>query len=452
MINEAENQTGWRSLHLANEVLGISSEGVTEKDREQLKRLVLDHLACTYRGAHLRLGQSLRRGALPYRRAGRAPIIGDTVRTSAPVAALVNATAAHGLELDDTHDESVSHPGASIIATAFTVATQYRISGAALFPAILAGYEVVGRLGAATNAARIIENGFHPTSLFTGFGAAATAAHLIGLRPEQLASAWGLLLSMAGGSMQFSQEAVGTDVKRLHGGYAALHGVFAAELAAGGVGGPLEALDGRYGLCAIFGENQDLSRLTTPHPDGPEIHRISFKPYPCCRLFHSTLDALALASDRFSTPPEDIAEIHVGGPEILVSQHMLRRPQSMMAAQYSLPFTLATAFFSGPGSVDGFTDDAMADPRILSLADTVSGELNTKMNDAFPEHFGSTVRLTHRDGSSREHEVLDSLGTPSNPMSRDALIRKFDELVEPVGGPRALPSRNVSNCLRNRTT
>ena len=81
----------------------------------------------------------------------------------------------------------------------------------------------------ATNAARAIDIGFHPTALFAGFGAAATAAHLLRLAPKQLAQAWGLMLSMAGGSMQFSQEPEGTTVKRLHGGYAALHGVLAAE-------------------------------------------------------------------------------------------------------------------------------------------------------------------------------------------------------------------------------
>lgn len=424
---------GSRSLPLAEKICGPGMAELDGRDLEQLSRLLLDHLGCCYRGACLPWGEGLRKWAAPYAGSGRAGVFASSLQTSPAIAAFVNATAAHGLELDDTHDESVSHPGAGIIATALALGRHLGRTGHEVLAAITAGYEVTGRVGAATNAAQVIEKGFHPTSLFAGFGVAATAARLLELEPVQLAHAWGLMLSMAGGSMQFSQEPEGTTVKRLHGGYAALHGILAAEHASIGIAGPVQALDGRYGLLANFGRDQAPDRLLHGHPDGPEIHRISFKPYPCCRLFHSTLDALATVTENFSLDTGKITRLRVGGPEILVSQHMLKRPASEMAAQYSLPFTLGAALVFGPRSVEGFMGEALNDARTLALADRVEAELDPAMEAAFPAHFGSWLELQLADGSVRRAEVLDSLGTPVCPMDPAALAEKFDQLAGPTG-------------------
>ena len=418
-----------RSLALAEELLAVGDAPLAERDLRQIKNLVLDHLGCCYAGSLLAWGRRMHEWATPHAGSGNAPLLASETRLAPALAAFVNATAAHGLELDDTHDESVSHPGAAVIASSLALAAHHGLDGARLAAAIHAGYEAVGRAGAATNAAETIELGFHPTSLFVGFGAAAAAAVLLDLSPRELARGWGLALSMAGGSMQFSQEPEGTTVKRLHGGYAALHGVMAAEHAGLGIAGPEQALEGRYGLIRNFGAHSDPERLNRPHPDGPEIHRISHKPYPCCRLFHSTLDALSQVTGGFRLDPGEIESMRVGGPDIMVTQHMLRRPASEMAAQYSLPFTLGAALYHGPAAVAGFMGEALNDRRTLAIADRVEAVADAGMQEAFPAHFGSWLELTTRSGETRRAEVLDSLGTPANPMGRNDLIAKFESLT-----------------------
>lgn len=442
-----------RTATLANELIGLDADDLTSDDHNQLGRLLLDHLGCVYRGASLPWGAAMRDWAKPYDGSGKAVVIGAGLSVQPPVAALVNGAAAHGLELDDTHDESVTHPGAVVIAAALAVGAQAGSSGRDVLAAIVAGYEAIGRVGAATGAAELIERGFHPTALFGCFGSAVTAARLMGLNADQLVRAWGLALSMTGGSMQFSQDPEGTTVKRLHGGYSAHHGALAAELARAGMAGPAQAFDGRYGLLALYGETPAIGRLDG-NPDGVrEIHRISFKPYPCCRLFHSTLDALAEVTDDYRIQPEDIAAIDVGGPAILVTQHMLRRPTSVMAAQYALPFTLATAFYHGPRATEGFAPEAQTDPRILDLADRVTSHPDDAFEAAFPAHFGSSVSLTTRTGERREVRVLDSLGTPANPLDRAQLIDKFDAMVAPVGrGPNGREAADLVDTVVHMKT
>ena len=442
-MSVAENA---RSLALAEELLAVADTPLAERDLGQIRNLILDHLGCCYAGSLLAWGRRLHEWATPHGGSGNAPLLASNMRLAPALAAFVNATAAHGLELDDTHDESVSHPGAAVIASSLALAAHHGLGGQQLAAAIHAGYEAVGRVGAATNAAETIELGFHPTSLFVGFGAAAAAAVLLRLPPRELARGWGLVLSMAGGSMQFSQEPEGTTVKRLHGGYAALHGVMAAEHASLGIAGPEQALEGRYGLISNFGANSDPERLNRPHADGPEIHRISYKPYPCCRLFHSTLDALAEVTGGFSLDPREIDSIVVGGPDIMVTQHMLRRPTSEMAAQYSLPFTLGAALYHGPSSVAGFMGEALEDPRTLAIADRVEAVADAGMQAAFPSHFGSWLELKVRNGETRRSDVLDSLGTPANPMHRADLIAKFDGLT---AGDNGISGQEVAARLDN---
>ncbi len=437
---------------LAQTCLGLGFDDLSDADIEQLEKLLLDHLGVASRGCRTPWAAALTRWAEPYRGSGGATVLGSDILASAAGAAFVNASAAHGLELDDTHDESVSHPGAPVIAAALALAQQHGLSGRALLPAIAAGYETIGRIGAATGADAVIVRGFHPTSLFSGFGVAAAAAHLLGLSAQQLCHAWGLCLSMAGGSMQFSQESSGTTVKRLHSGYGALHGVMAAELAALGIDGPLQAFDGSYGLCRNFGSAPDIRRLLKDGGEPLEIHRISFKPYPCCRLFHSTLDALRQVTDDFSLAPAEIAAIRVGGPAIMVSQHMIRRPASVMAAQYSLPYTLAAALLHGPAALSGFSPEAMADADLLALAERVQAQEDAQMEASFPAHFGSWVELTTGAGARRRAEVLDSLGTPANPMSAQALVEKFDQLhadLPPAASGRQLQAAIAT--LKNDT-
>ena len=421
-----------RTRELAEFVIGLRPADLSPKDRAQLDGLMLDHLGVALRGAHLPWGEALAKWAVPYDGTGRCVVFGSALKVTSPVAGMVNASAAHGMELDDTHDESITHPGAVVIATALAVGTERRAPGGDVLAAIVAGYEVMARIGAATGAADILDKGFHPTALFGGFGAAAVAAKLMGLDESQLCEAWGLMLSMAGGSMQFSQDPHGTVVKRLHGGYGAHNGTIAAQLAAGGLAGPARAFDGVYGLCHNFGSNPDLTRLDRSAGDAFEIHRISYKPYPCCRLFHSTIDALREVTDSFATPRGDIERITVGGPAVLATQHMMARPTSMMAAQYSLPYTLGASLVAGPYDYEAFAEERLGDTEILALGDRVAAVEDVDMERAFPEHFGSWVEVTLKDGKTRRADVLDSYGTPANPMSYDAIRDKFSGLADAV--------------------
>lgn len=414
---------------LASELVALKPEHLLPADLAQLEMLVLDYCGVAFGGAARPWIAALHGWAKRYRGTGLARIIASDITATAEVAAFVNGAAGHSFELDDTHDSSMSHPGAVVIPAALAVAAETGACGSEVMAAIAAGYEAMARIGIAARAERVIAAGYHPTAVFGVFGAAVATSKLLGFTPEQLSCAWGHCLSLSAGSMQFSQEAVGAEVKRLHAGYAARNGVLAAQMSAAGISAPLRSLDGKYGFLALYGHEPVLSALTTMGARGLAIHDISIKPYACCRLLHSMIDGLRTTTNGFKAPSEGIKRILVRGPRKLAEQHMVTRPQTSMAAQYSLPFTVGATLAFGPERFDAFESGNLADPRILTWADRVEVESDADLEASYPEHFGTEVAITFADGSERVERVLDSIGTPANPMTADTLRAKAKALA-----------------------
>lgn len=131
----------------------------------------------------------------------------------------------------------------------------------------------------------------------------------------------------------------------------------------------------------------------------------------------------------FSLAPSEVEHIRVGGPAIMVTQHMLRRPVSVMAAQYGLPFSLGASLVHGPTEYEAYGEDKFEEPAILRLCDVVDAVEDAKMEAAFPEHFGSWVELRTKDGATSRSDVLDSIGTPARPMDTPAIRDKIAGLL-----------------------
>lgn len=436
------------TLAFAQDMMDLRTAEIGDRDFDQICRLLFDYSVCAYSGTEQAASVSMRKWANRYHASGIGMIVGSVERAPAPVAALVNGTTAHSYELDDTHDATLSHPGSVVISAALAVATERMSAGMEFVRAVLAGYECMARLGLAANASGVIQYGFHPTAVFGAFGAATTAAALMKLPIDGLLTAWGHALSLSAGSMQFSDEPEGATIKRIHAGYAAQQGVLAAEMAEARIGAPQRAVDGKYGFLKLYGKDPKpelLRREERPFV----VHNITFKPYACCRQFHSVIEALGEVTDGFSTGRID--SIVVRGPRVLSDQHMIRRPTSAMAAQYSLPFVVGASLEFGPTNFDAFKQENMSHPGILKWADMLKVEHDQELQSQYPEHFGSEVEVFFKGGRARKHRLLDSRGTPGNPFDWDSLTQKGQQLTSHMSRPLALEElRSALAVLRDK--
>ena len=167
---------------------------------DQVRYLLLDHCANTLRGLSAESTTLVRRFVATH--AGTSPAPGG-LHVSEEHAALIAGASAHALESDDTHQASSSHPGPAVFPAALAIAAGEDASFEDFAGAVVAGYEVMARIGMAATVAGQYDRGFHPTGTTGVFGAAVAAGRLLGLDADQLRSALGVALSMAAGSMAF---------------------------------------------------------------------------------------------------------------------------------------------------------------------------------------------------------------------------------------------------------
>ena len=104
------------------------------------------------------------------------------------------------------------------------------------------------------------------------------------------------------------------------------------------------------------------------------------------------------------------------------------RPVSGYAAQFSGPFTVATALVGGGGlgvSLDDFTDEVVGDRMKLDLASRVRCSADEECDRIFPNQFPAVLRVHLKNGETREARVSHNRGGPENPLSDEELETKF---------------------------
>lgn len=368
--------------------------------------------------------------------AEQAGVIGVDRRYPAVSAALVNGTLAHALDFDDTHLPSVLHPSASVVPAALAAAEATGATGRELLAAVAAGNELVIRVGMAgydeiLGNSVFFENGMHATSIVGTLGSALAASMAFRLEESQIGHAVAIAASMGAGIIEANR--TGGTVKRVHCGWAAHAGVTAAELAAAGLTGPPTVFEGRFGfLRAYVGENAEASAITTDLGNRWELPRVFFKPYPANHFTHAGIDAAIELRDA-GLDPEEIEDIELRVPTAVLRtiahpEEDKTRPATGYAAQFSGPFTVATALVGGGGlgvSLDDFADEAVRDPLKLELASRVRCVPDPECDAIFPNQLPAILRVRLKNGENREARVFYNRGGPENPLSESELEVKF---------------------------
>lgn len=414
-------------------------DGIETAVLARTRAFLLDWLGVTLGGAPEPSSVALRRGLGMLATPGDAPALGTRERFAPVHAALANGAAAHTLEMDDTHQAGSIHLGATMFAAAFaTAALRPDVTLEAALRAVAAGYEVTGRLAMALDPAAHYRRGFHPTGTCGAFGAAATAALLLGLDADGVAHALGIAGSQAAGSMEFLAD--GTWTKRFHPGWAAHAGLHAAALAAAGFRAPASIFEGRFGTLHAYSDAADAARLG----DGPEpvVLRTSIKPHACCRYMQAPIDAVLGLRAAHELRAEDVARVEVGivsagFPIVCEPLDAKRRPATIVDAQFSLPFGVAVALARGRASPDDFVPAVFGDATIATLMDRVEPRHDAVLDAAYPQVWPAWVKVMTRAGAVHDAHVRFPLGDPENFPSDTALLAKFRTLAMRALAPDA---------------
>lgn len=353
-----------------------------------------------------------------------------TVRT----AALINGTAAHTVEVDDIFREAIFHPGAPTIAAALALAQARGATGLDMIRAVVAGYEVSTRIGAALG--RQHYRYWHNTGTVGTFGAASAAAVLLGLDAEHHAHALSSVATFSAGLQQaFRMDSMS---KPLHAGHAAEVGVLAAQAAACGVTGSLDVLDGDRGMGRAMSDNPDWDAAVSTLGREFHITRMTFKNHACCGHTFAPIDgALALAArERLRWQDLQAIQIATYRPALDVAGNAT--PRTAAEARFSIPFVVATALMHGSVRLSAFTAERLADPVLRALMARIELVVDPSLDGRFPGQRAARVSFVLADGRSASYLQPTRKGDPEQPLTDEELSSKFMELALPViGEPRA---------------
>lgn len=349
-------------------------------------------------------------------------------------AALVNGTAAHGEDYDDTFEGGPVHAGAVIVPAVLAAAEREGLSGERVKVGIAAGVELMCRLSlvAPTGAHRA---GFHPTAVFGALAAAGAVGAALRLPARALASALGIAGSMASGIIEYLAE--GTWTKRMHAGWAAQSGIRAALMARGGFEGPRTVLDGTHGFYKAFAPSipADLHHLLDQLGERWVTEDLAFKPYACGTMTQPFIDC-AIALAKSGVRADDILDIACRVGEGTV--HRLweplaskQKPPTPYAAKFSTPFCMAVAFFDGRAGFAQFTETRIQDPSVSALASKIRYEIDPA--DEYPRNFSGHLLARLRDGSTREYRQTHMRGGAREPLSDQEIRMKFQDNVSHGG-------------------
>jgi 2-methylcitrate dehydratase PrpD len=410
---------------LAEFAVSLKYEDIPPEVLERAKDCIIDTVgACTF-GAQMPWTQIVIEHAKRNSAPGECSVFGTPVKVRAPFACLANGASAHAFELDALCEPSVGiHPGAALCVPGLAPSQGRKGSGRALLSAVVAGYEVLYRIGHAANQS-IEKVGFHSPGVIGAFGTAIVIGRLFDIGPEKMAHALGIAGSLGSGLMEFSK--TGGMVKRLHLGRSAESGFTAAVLARDGYTGPAGVLEGKYGFLNTFCRDAEPARLTKDLGKTWHVMKTKLKRYSC----HATAQVpVTLALDlaqKHKLSGDDVAGIVIAASEKTVSHHAINEPQDMTMAQYSTPFCVALALYLDPMDPRSFSEKSLADPKIRALAKGAKVELHK--GAAGPVAQDCSVTLKLKNGKEVSAQGNDFKGTPTMPLTRDELLAKFLKLT-----------------------
>lgn len=446
------------SDQLFDHALAIRFDDLPDSTVSATRRQILDTLGATIAGLDADGCAAVRAMVTDWGGRPTAQLIGSHDRVPAPAAALVNATAGRALELDDVHEQALTHTTVSLLPIALAVgAAVGGISGKDLITAVAVGNDLGVRLALAARqefGSRTAPRRMSLTYQASTLAGAIVAAKVGGADKELMADTFGSAYSQVAGNLQGLKE--GTLGVRVQQGLASWAAVTAWELARRGITGGRHNLEGAAGWFNTFHDGRfDQAALVGGLGKIYRGDEISVKPYSCCKYGHNAISAVVAATEapaydvrrveriEATIWTQDMWDILVDPLSVKADPDSFQGQSGVAMAQFSLPYMLATAAARRRFTTADLTPEARRDPVVMGLlSKVVITNLNQSLSPAdLPEP--SSVTLVLDDGSELTGHSARPLGHVENPMTDQQIVEKFEWCAErlPAGRRREISDR-----------
>jgi 2-methylcitrate dehydratase PrpD len=404
-------------------ISSLSYDDIPPESKSLIERCYVDTVGVTVAGVSDGAGKrALATVTGDSRGENTAPIIGTQRRTTPAEAAFVTGTAAHSLDYDDYTYLYPLHPSATIVVPVLALVDQIDPDGEDAIEAYVAGFETLAHLSAPISETHY-SLGWHATGTFGVFSAAATAASLLDLSPDEIRDALHIAASTPAGL----RRNFGTDTKPMHAGQASRSGVTAALLAQQGFSADKRAITGEGGFYDLYCDSE-VSEDWTPVSPGERLAivtaGVNTKKYPSCGATHSSIEATAKLHREHGFDPGTIERIVAEVAPFARDALRYSRPKTGTEAKFSMQYCIAAALVDERVGLATFDDDTVLRDDIAALLDRVEVQYDDDLS--YNDHRSSVTVVT--EDARRYNEVVSHPpGTMENPLSTGELRSKFIE-------------------------
>jgi len=434
------NQEYYITREISEFTASLRFEELPQEAVRIAKRCILDGLGVILAGSDQPCTAIIRRQSIQLGIQPEATLLGARgVRLAAPLAALVNGTAGHAMDWDDTQLSStpdrvfglLTHPTIPPLAAALAAAEKVGgVSGHDFLTAFLAGFEVECKIAEAINPEHY-NRGLHSSGTIGTLGAAMAAGKLLGLSNMQLRHALGAAASMAAGL----RVSFGTMMKPVHVGRAAFNGLSAALWAADGFAASPDGLDGPWGFFQVTGGGYDPQRIVgrLGRPYAIVDPGVSVKPYPCGSLTHPSMDAMLALVREENLQPDDIAEVVLYAGRNILKPIRYATARNELEAKFCMPFLLSTMIISRRAGVNEFTDAYVNSAPVKAMMGRIRTALDPAIEARGFTQMLSRLEVNLTDGRKLVRGSAEAYrGGPGNPLSEKELQAKFADGAQKI--------------------
>ncbi|HXV11955.1 MAG TPA: MmgE/PrpD family protein [Burkholderiales bacterium] len=398
------------------------------------KRSILDGLGLALAGNAAESGhivrEYLRSLACPIDRG--CTIIGTSFRMAPRFAAFANGIAIHADDYDDTQlavakDRVyglLTHPTAPALPPVLALAERDNRTGLDMLTAYQIAVEVETKVSEAINP-RHYDHGFHSTATIGTIAAAAGAARMLRLNPEQTRRALGIAASQAAGL----RENFGTMTKPFHPGRSCESGIVAADFARLGWTATPIVLEAGRGFFKAAGGGYDPAAIEDKlgNPWSFAYPGVSIKPHPSGSLTHPGMGLMLDLIRQYDIRPEQVAKVKVGTNRHMPNALIHHRPRNELQAKFSMEFCMAILLLERRAGLAEFTDKVVNRRDVQAMIEKIEFGVHPVAEAAGYEKMATVIDVELNDGRILSGRADFGKGSPSNPMSDVELAGKFRE-------------------------
>ncbi|MBM3227209.1 MAG: MmgE/PrpD family protein, partial [Candidatus Tectomicrobia bacterium] len=357
-------------------------------------------------------------------------------------AALLNGIAGRSIELCEGHRYVSCQGAVQIVPGILALGETLGRSGRDLLMALILGYDVAVRLGAAMTARPLAhQNGQAPL-----LGAVAAGARLHGLGAAETSRALRIGATLVL-TPSYTNAVAGATTLNVAGGMSGFAAALAPELALAGFAAQDNAIEEALGQ--LVGDGFTPERIAEDLGTRWEITRNYFRLRACCNPMYAALDALEEALALLHPRPEEVARIDVATYRFAsVMRNPL--PVNYFAAKYSLPHAAAALVVRGNAGYGSFTADVVRDPTIAALRQRVHITEDPQFSAVAPRLKPARVTVTLTDGRQSTHTCESPRGDFQRPYQETDIRQKFHELAGLVLTPAGVTAveQTIQRCAQ----